>query len=177
MCEALGAGAQSLILRKGGIHEGRGGFWWKHERFFLFPTHFHEQSTQFTWGDGAEPPAPEEGSHTIRLFAEVTHKQQLTTWEETARLAPFHFWTEEAIRARFDYTDEAGISLAWLRVYRLEKRWTFPDERKFGGCRSWLDLPAVSEDLAAVSVLSDAEDARRRELAGLPAIAIASKAQ
>ncbi len=38
ICDTLGSGAQSIILRKGGIHEGREGFSFKHPDFFLFPT-------------------------------------------------------------------------------------------------------------------------------------------
>ena len=41
--DALGRGEQILILRKGGIAEGRGGFKPEHERFLLFPTLFHQQ--------------------------------------------------------------------------------------------------------------------------------------
>src|SRR5512138_2779668 len=41
--DALGRGEQILILRKGGIAEGRGGFRPEHTRFLLFPTAFHEQ--------------------------------------------------------------------------------------------------------------------------------------
>ncbi len=41
--DALGRGAQSIILRKGGISEGRGGFKMEHPRFLLFPTLFHQQ--------------------------------------------------------------------------------------------------------------------------------------
>ena len=43
VCEALGRGLQSIILRKGGIAEGRAGFSFQQREFFLFPTHFHEQ--------------------------------------------------------------------------------------------------------------------------------------
>src|SRR5213082_2938121 len=43
VCDALGRGRQSVILRKGGIAEGRGGFSFRHREFFLFPTFFHEQ--------------------------------------------------------------------------------------------------------------------------------------
>ena len=46
ICEALGHGEQSIILRKGGIAEGRAGFQFKHDDFFLFPTLFHEQIAQ-----------------------------------------------------------------------------------------------------------------------------------
>ena len=44
VCDALGQGRQSLILRKGGIAEGRQGFRFKHEAFFLFPTQYHQQA-------------------------------------------------------------------------------------------------------------------------------------
>ena len=41
--EALGQGAQIILLRKGGIAEGRAGFQAKHPKFWLFPTRFHQQ--------------------------------------------------------------------------------------------------------------------------------------
>src|SRR5262245_32547454 len=53
ICAALAAGRQSLILRKGGIQEGRDGFRVAHERFWLFPTHYHE-AAQSIRADGAE---------------------------------------------------------------------------------------------------------------------------
>ncbi|MDC0315120.1 DUF1802 family protein [bacterium] len=44
VCEALESGRQKLILRKGGIHEGREGFSFAHEEFVLFPTRSLEAS-------------------------------------------------------------------------------------------------------------------------------------
>src|ERR1700734_1411024 len=41
--DALGRGEQIVILRKGGISEGAGGFKMEHPRFLLFPTLFHQQ--------------------------------------------------------------------------------------------------------------------------------------
>src|ERR1043166_5463608 len=41
--DGLGRGDQIIILRKGGISEGRSGFQVEHNRFFLFPTLFHQQ--------------------------------------------------------------------------------------------------------------------------------------
>jgi hypothetical protein len=177
VCAALGSGAQSLILRKGGIHEGRGGFWWRHDRFFLFPTHFHEQITHFPWSSPAPvalTPAPEE-THTIEFLAEVESKHQITDWGTVCRLAGLHFWTEDTLRERFDYSEATGISLAFLRVFRLSEPWTFPDENKFGGCRSWLDLPKPPENLRLTPVLDDATHAARQSrlavlLAGGPAV-------
>jgi hypothetical protein len=37
VCDSLAQGVQTLILRKGGIHEGRGGFEWKHQELLSFP--------------------------------------------------------------------------------------------------------------------------------------------
>jgi hypothetical protein len=162
VCDALGAGAQSIILRKGGIHEGRGGFFWKHDRFFLFPTRFHEQDVQFPWPGACAPAAQDdEGPHTISLFATVEFKHQLTAWEEVERLRPFHFWTTETIRERFDYTDNAGISLAFLRVWRMAEPWNFPHQARYGGCRSWLDLPEVPRETTLSPVLSEQQHEAR----------------
>jgi hypothetical protein len=41
--DALLRGEQILILRKGGLREGRGGFQIEHSEFLLFPTLFHQQ--------------------------------------------------------------------------------------------------------------------------------------
>ena len=41
--EAIGSGRQNILLRKGGIHEGKRGFELRSESFWLFPTFFHQQ--------------------------------------------------------------------------------------------------------------------------------------
>ncbi len=41
-CMALATGRQSLLLRKGGIHERGGRFEVEHNEFWLFPTRFHQ---------------------------------------------------------------------------------------------------------------------------------------
>ena len=42
ICRALGLGRQIVVLRKGGIAEGPGGFSPEHGAFWLFPTRLHE---------------------------------------------------------------------------------------------------------------------------------------
>src|SRR5690242_17126471 len=51
ICAALGEGLQTLIVRKGGIDEGREGFRVANGEFWLFPTYLHEAAT------GLEPDA------------------------------------------------------------------------------------------------------------------------
>ena len=40
VCEALGSGEQSVILRKGGIAEGKSGFGFDYNEFYLFPVSY-----------------------------------------------------------------------------------------------------------------------------------------
>lgn len=148
VCDALENGEQSIILRKGGISEGKFGFQWLHDRFFLFPTFFHEQAEQVTPGVDGNPRAfrPQLADGTeiaIRLYAETIETVRLTDWEAVAALAPEHIWTEKTIRDRFEWGDEEkGISLARLEVFRLPEPWVLTDRPGFGGCRSWIGLPA-----------------------------------
>lgn len=161
VCEALGRGEQSIILRKGGIAEGRDGFQFKHREFFLFPTHFHEQAKHLRLPAGAEVPdiADSEREHiTVEFFAELVETRVITEWEKVSALQPLHLWTEDTIRERFDYKDCPGVSLALLRVSRLCRPWNFPNETRYGGCRSWVEVPEPPHDAVAekLPVLGDA---------------------
>ena len=161
VCAALACGRQSVILRKGGIAEGRAGFAWQHREFALFPTHFHEQSQHLRNADehGAVPANTTE--HTISLIATLEISVVLTDWEQVMALTPFHFWTEETVRARFDYSGDRALSVGVLRVARLPQPYSFPDAPGYGGCRSWVKIPEAPSQGAPVPVLDDATHARR----------------
>jgi len=163
VCEALGAGVQSLILRKGGIAEGKGGFQWQASRFLLFPTHFHEQAQQVSW----TPPhlsseVPSDEQIIIQYAAEVQFTAQVSQWETALTLAPHHIWKETVVRERFGYGAEPGLSLAFVRIYRLASPLRLQPQPSFGGCRSWLDLPEHSLD-DATAVLTPEENAQRAD--------------
>jgi hypothetical protein len=144
--DALVCGEQSVILRKGGISEGKAGFQWLHEKFFLFPSLFHEQAKQVKSGpDGSQRRIPDpispEGQVAFSVFVETLSTGRLTEWEEVKELEPYHIWNEEIIRERFDWGDEPGISFAVVRVHALGDPWILDDRKTFGGCRSWFGLP------------------------------------
>src|SRR5438132_14405369 len=94
VCEALGRGEQSIILRKGGIAEGRDGFRFKHDEFFLFPTLFHEQVEKTTLPPGTAMPAHNAGEIEIKYFARVEWTKLITDFAVALKLAPFHIWKE-----------------------------------------------------------------------------------
>lgn len=151
VCDAIAEGRQSVILRKGGIAEGRAGFQWDHSRFFLFPTYFHEQADKVKLHTEQPIPAAD-GSIPIRLYVETLKIGLLTDWEEIRRLDSFHIWSEETIRERFEWSDKPGISYAVIRPRLLVGDLVLENNPKYGGCRSWVDLPGeeVSRKLSLI---------------------------
>ena len=162
VCEALGSGRQSVILRKGGIAEGRAGFAFLHREFFLFPTRFHETLEKTTLPPGFALPAEREGEVEIRFAAKIEWAVFLSDCEQLGGLSDFHILRREVVEERFRFGEPTGIHVGFARIYRMSSPWILPMEKRFGGCRSWVELP----DAPLVSiepVLSDEENQRRSE--------------
>lgn len=145
VCDALLQGAQNLILRKGGIHEGRGGFEFKHREFFLFPTWFHNQAERLRWSPSgarlAFPPEEERASVEIAGFARLEQLWKVTDWEQVRAIEPLHIWREDIVRERFVQDGESCLHVALVRSFKLPSVWSFPYSKSYGGCRSWVTLP------------------------------------
>lgn len=145
--EALGQGAQILILRKGGIAEGRGGFQAKHDKFWLFPTRFHQQweKSKPALRDMISPSAETGPDFILRYFAEVTDTAYLDSWDQVERLNGFHFWGDEILRNRFGYDErpgmQAGLHLFIVRVHRTDIPHRLAPAKAYEGCRSWIEVP------------------------------------
>ena len=161
ICETLGAGGQSIILRKGGIHEGRDWFSFKHGEFFLFPTLFHEQVARTTLPASTAIPAGSDGTIRVRQFARLEWTATITSLDTALGLRAFHVWNDEVVRERFHYDEAPGLRLAFLRVFRVEGEWSFPDEAKYGGCRSWVTIPDAPEGAKLVAALTEEEHQAR----------------
>jgi len=155
VCEALGRGEQTVLLRKGGIAEGRDGFGFRHSEFFLFSTFFHEQIVKVRT-PGAEIPAALRGEIEIRYFAKLEAQKEITSWPMAVALERFHVLQESVVRERFEYK-EAGLHVALVRVFRLEPGWVLVDKPAYGGCRSWINLPKSPAELRYESVISEEE--------------------
>jgi CDP-diacylglycerol---glycerol-3-phosphate 3-phosphatidyltransferase len=183
--EALGHGAQIVILRKGGIAEGRTGFQAKHPKFWLFPTGYHQQWEK-TKPDlrrylSPSTAASEKGKEiTLHYFAEVTDAIYLSSWEQVARLDDAHFWGEEILRERFDYKErpgmEAGLHLLIVRVSRINLPHKLTPSPEYEGCKSWIEVPVDWEHDIAAHVVRTEEFATRRSriLAAVATVSVSS---
>jgi hypothetical protein len=158
VCDALGRGEQSIILRKGGIAEGREGFSFRHREFFLFPTFFHEQVGKVRIASANLPGARD--TIAIRWYAKVERGLRIVSLRIAEALAPLHILTPEVVRERFGYKDE-GLQVAFLRVFEISPSWILKNEKRFAGCRSWVDLPSPPE-MKMRSVVDDAAHQRLR---------------
>ncbi|MDB6020423.1 MAG: hypothetical protein JWQ04_280 [Pedosphaera sp.] len=160
--DALGRGEQIVILRKGGISEGRGGFKVAHPRFFLFPTLFHQQRESVVplaqaRYDMIAPGFPPADRLRLEFFAEVALAEQLHSLEEAKALRGQHVWRDEVIAERFDWGREKAIFALGVRIFRMTQAVELPMLPSYGGCKSWIELEGKVETDGAVPVLAEAE--------------------
>jgi hypothetical protein len=169
ICDALGSGRQTLILRKGGIHEGRDGFRVAHPEFWLFPTYLHESEgservIEAARGDLARVSAdrPEPGWLRIGLYAVVTDVHEVRDQTTLPRLAGTHIWSERSVDEKFHYR-QPGLFALTVRIYRREEPLLIPESPHFAGCRSWVDLPQPFPTAGLHAVLDESAFASQRQ--------------
>jgi hypothetical protein len=159
VCAALASGRQTIILRKGGIEEGREGFRVQHREFWLLPTRFHQAASQLVpdaeplWCQVQESPPPP-GTFVVDLYALV---QQVIEVRDTAvlkRLNGLHILSQETLEQRFRYR-HPGLFILVVRTYRLPRPYIVSDSPYIAGCKSWVELPAEYMTTGAKPVLDD----------------------
>ncbi|HEY9155784.1 MAG TPA: DUF1802 family protein [Opitutaceae bacterium] len=176
--EALGAGEQILLLRKGGIAEGRGGFQVKNQRFWLYPTFFHAQLEEskptaakyFEIANRLDAPlahdgavgAPRDASSpvTLRYFAEVVETNFVDNWSRIQALDAQHLWKESLVRERFDWSKPPGLHVIAVRVYATAEPHVVMPTAAMLGCKSWIEVPVDFDATASEPVLGEDDFAR-----------------
>lgn len=171
---ALGAGEQTVLLRKGGVREPR--FTPPARRFLLFPTAFHS--------DGAllQPGAAERHAAAMALdpkgveiipiaqYVEVTGAWTLSDARVLEALAPLLVWGPGFLDARLKWRASQPLTLLELRAFRLEPPLALPRDDALFGCFSFVEMPGLAAaDVEAalarkVAALDDATFAARQAL-------------
>jgi hypothetical protein len=164
--DALGRGDQIVILRKGGISEGRGGFQVDHPEFLLFPTLFHQQR------DAVLPPAqkrydaiaphlPTAEKLRIEFLAKVAEWRRVDALADAERLRGQHIWRDEVIADRFEWGRARNIFAISVRVLRLPTVIELPMAPAYAGCKSWIELERDVDVRGATPVLDDKDFAAK----------------
>ena len=148
--DALRRGEQTVILRKGGIHER---FALRSDRFWLYPTAFHQQreGVREEYRHFTLPKDPPE----IQALAEVAAVAELTTREPIEALAPFHIWCREVVRKRFEWGRRHAVHAMLVRIHTLPRPRAIPPDDAYGGCLSWIELKPPMPEEGLRPVLDD----------------------
>ncbi len=165
--DALGAGEQIVIFRKGGIREQGGAFHVDHRAFWLFPTQYHE-TEQLVVADKRErvrtlAAQAQADVVPIRYFARadrvvmISDPSQLSAWEGR------HIWTESVLCERFEFGRGRGLYAMMVRVYALPSAELLPMRDAYAGCKSWVELERSLETAHLAPVMEDREFAKQRD--------------
>ena len=144
---ALLDGRQTVLLRKGGIHEKR--FSVRGSRFVVFPTvaHSHAESTRAEYADLLALGAADVAERTVVVRAELSVAATIAVRrpERIAELEPFHIWTTESVRRnRIDFRPRHELTAIVVSARALVVPVTVPLLPEYAGCRSWVDLVEVT---------------------------------
>ena len=159
--DALGRGEQIVILRKGGISEGRGGFQVEHPEFLLFPTLFHQQRESVLAHaqqrfDAMAGELPAADQVRFEFCAKVADWRCIENLSDIERLRGQHIWRDEMIVERFEWGRHKRIFVMAVRVFRLPRAVELPMASAYGGCKSWVEVLEHIDVTDAAPVLDDA---------------------
>ncbi len=161
VCLALASGRQSVIVRKGGIAEGPGGFLPEHPAFWLYPTFVHEAEQGLKSGLSL-PRLADELTIAIDTLIVVESVSRVDDMETLDGLTNLHVWTGETIRQRFNYR-KPGLWVLGVRAYRRPESWIFPVTPAQLGCKSWVTLESALSTSGLVPTRTDTESAEDRD--------------
>ncbi len=159
--EALGAGEQIMLMRKGGIVEETKDFRLVSPRFYLMPTYEHQRRELLKEPyrglvdrtiDEWDPQA-----RTVRIayYAEAVHDLEIDDQAMLDKLREFHIWTDAFADERLKWKRKQPLHVLLLRVYRLSQPIDIPLLDAYTGCKSWVSLERKMPSMDRSPVLSD----------------------
>jgi hypothetical protein len=161
---AMLAGRQTVLLRKGGIHEKR--FEVSAARFLLFPTvaHSHADRVRPEHRDLLDSAAADstDDAVVVRAGARVVAAVEVARPEAIDEIAPLHIWTAESVRAdRLDFRPKHRLTVLVVQVSPLTGPVRLHRTPAYAGCTSWVQVPSAGawadpiHDDAALAQVAD----------------------
>jgi hypothetical protein len=140
---ALGSGEQFILIRKGGIADAAFGL--EANRFYLFPTNFHE--------GGGQSPSPVPITH----WCEVVRTWQVRDLDTLLRLEPLVLFDRATLEQRVRFRPDQAIYVIAVRTFELRKPANVEMKEDYGGCRSWISVDEEIDVDGSRPVLSDSD--------------------
>jgi hypothetical protein len=158
-------GRQTVLLRKGGIHEKR--FALSASRFLLFPTvaHSHAERVRSENRDLLDPAAAD-STHdavVVRAGVKVVAAIEVNRPEALNEIESLHIWTAESVREdRLDFRPKHRLTVLVVQASPLVEPLRLVRTPEYAGCKSWVPLPVDPAWRAPVH-----DDASLRQIAAL----------
>jgi hypothetical protein len=140
---ALGRGDQIILIRKGGIADPKFGL--EAERFYLFPTNFHE--------GGGQPPTAVPITH----WCEAVKTWEVRDLDALLRLEAQVVFDRNTLETRYRFRPDQAIHVIAVRTFALPNAVSVPMNDRYEGCRSWVSLDEEIDIEGSRAVLSDAQ--------------------
>src|SRR3954463_4204136 len=139
--DALGSGAQIVLIRKGGLADRSFGV--EAQRFYLFPTNYHDAG-------GSEPA-------TVRIthWAEVVKTWQIRDAAMLPGLEALTILDSAAIETRYRFRPDQAINVIAVRAHRLAKPIDVVMKPEYSGCKSWVSIDEEIDIDGSVAALTD----------------------
>ena len=159
--DALAAGLQILLLRKGGIHKSDKDFQLIHPEVVVFPTFEHQRQDLIkaeyrSMMEQYEKSLNDHDSNIhIGFFAKVIDKFEIRELREMDMIKGHHLYTEEYALSRFKWRPKMPLSVAIVRIYKLNRTQTIVRIPEYGGCKSWVPLAESVDIDGSLPVLPD----------------------
>ena len=147
--DALGRGDQIILIRKGGLADPKFGV--EADRFYLFPTNYHEGSA--------------ENASTVPIthWCEIARSWQTRDLDTLYRLERFVIFDRHTLETRFRFRPDQAINILAVRTYALPKAIPIEKRAAYDGCRSWLSIEEEIDIDGSVPALRDEEFRARIE--------------
>jgi hypothetical protein len=146
VAHALLDGRQTLLLRKGGIHERAFTVEGAGAGILLFPTvaHSHAERVRPEHADLLPLGAADVGDAalTVRCGVQIMATIDVARPQRLPDVADLHIWTDASIQAeRVEFRPRHALQALVVRAVALTEPITLERSEAYGGCRSWVDLP------------------------------------
>jgi hypothetical protein len=158
--DAVEEGRQIVALRKGGIREKA--FLVEGRSFYLLPTFEHQAEDLVKPDDRhrierAQREHRDETGLVVHARADVVDLWEVDDEARLRALTPYHIFTEDFARSRFNWRPKQPLTVMLLRAFLLSEPWRTGLPAGVGGCRSWLEVDAAAAPAVSRPALSDAE--------------------
>jgi hypothetical protein len=141
---ALLDGRQTVLLRKGGIHEKR--FAVTASRFLLFPTvaHSHTERVRPEHRDLLDAAVADSTDEAVvlRAGAKVVAAVEVGRPYALDAIAPLHIWTADSVKQdRVDFRPKHRLTVLVVQASPLVEPVRLARAPEYAGCKSWVPLP------------------------------------